>query len=221
MFDNREEAGMQLAKALAKYSSEHPVVLAIPRGGIIPGVIISRELDAEFSVLISRKLGLPNHPETAFGAIAEDKSLYLNPMVREVLTKAVIEKVISKEETEIQRRISTYRKGQAIPSLYNRTVILVDDGIATGSTVFAAIDMCKKQKAAKIVVASPVSGLSVRDKLKSKADEVVILETPEEYRAVSQAYRDFKNLSDNEILQWLEANKRPTCQTDSKKSYRN
>ena len=94
MFENRAEAGLQLAKALKSYENEHPIILAIPRGGIIPGAIIAKKLDADFSVIITRKLGLPAHPEAAFGAIAEDKSLYLNPMVQEMLSKEVIEKVI-------------------------------------------------------------------------------------------------------------------------------
>lgn len=208
MFDNRAEAGMQLAEALKNYRNDDPVVLAIPRGGIIPGVIVSRELDADFSVIITRKLGLPAHPEAAFGAIAEDKSLYLNPMVQEILSKEMIEKVIRKEEKEIKRRINQYRKGNPLPPLKDRTVILIDDGIATGSTLFVAIDLCKKQKARKIVVAAPVSGVKVYEKLKSRADDLVVLETPENYYAVSQAYRDFKNLSDKEVLQWLEKSTR-------------
>jgi len=218
MFENRAEAGLQLAKALKSYENEHPIILAIPRGGIIPGAIIAKKLDADFSVIITRKLGLPAHPEAAFGAIAEDKSLYLNPMVQEMLSKEVIEKVITKEEKEIKRRISQYRKGQALPPLRDRTVILVDDGIATGSTLFVAIDLCKKQKAAKIVVAAPVSGISVREKLIAKADEVVILESPEDYYAVSQAYRHFKNLSDNEVLQWIGNSNRLKRETDNKSS---
>lgn len=217
MFENRAEAGTQLAEALKNYRNDDPVILAIPRGGIIPGVIISRKLDADFSVIITRKLGLPAHPETAFGAIAEDNSLYLNPTVQEILSKEIIEKVIRKEEKEIKRRINQYRKGNPLPPLKDRTVILIDDGIATGSTLFVAIDLCKKQKARKIVVAAPVSGMKVYEKLKSKADDLVILETPENYYAVSQAYRDFKNLSDKEALQWIEKssalNKETNCHT--------
>ncbi|MGK7368594.1 MAG: phosphoribosyltransferase, partial [Candidatus Halalkalibacterium sp. M3_1C_030] len=157
MFGNRAEAGLQLAKALEVYRNENPLILGIPRGGIIPGVIIAQELDADFSVVITGKLGIPAHPEAAFGAIAEDKSLYLNPMVQEMLSKEVIENVIHKEEKEINRRIKQYRKRKHLPSLENRTIILVDDGIATGSTLFVAIDLCKKQKARKIVVAAPIS----------------------------------------------------------------
>lgn len=204
MFSNRIDAGEQLALALKSFQLEDPLILAIPRGGIVTGSIVARKLNADFSVIITRKLGLPAHPEAAFGAIAEDKSLYLNPSVREILSKEMIEKVIQKEEKEIKRRINLYRKGESLPPVKDRTVILVDDGIATGSTLFVAIDLCKKQKAKKIVVAAPVSGMNIRNKLKSKADEVVILEIPENYYAVSQAYRDFKNISDNEALRWIE-----------------
>lgn len=204
MFDNRTQAGLQLAEALKEYKKEHPVILAIPRGGIVPGVIVARQLEAEFSVVITRKLGLPTHPESAFGALAEDKSLYLNPMVREVLTKKMIEKVIKKEEKEIKRRIQIYRKGDPLPPLKDRTVILIDDGIATGSTVLVAIELCKKQQAGKIIVAAPVSGSRVVETLEAKADEVIILEIPDSYYAVSQAYRNFKNLNDDEALSWIE-----------------
>ncbi|MDX1585613.1 MAG: phosphoribosyltransferase family protein [Balneolaceae bacterium] len=204
MFENRQDAGRQLAEALKRYRDDNPVILAIPRGGIIPGVIAALKLEAEFSVIITRKLGLPSHPESAFGALAEDKSLYLDPMVREVLSKELIEKVIVREEKEIRRRIQLYRNGDPLPVLTGRTVILVDDGIVTGSTVMVAIELCKKQKAKKIVVAAPVSGKPILEKLKTKADEVVILDVPEEYYAVSQAYRKFSNLSDNEVLRWLQ-----------------
>lgn len=204
MFDNRTKAGLMLAEALLKYKDEHPIVLAIPRGGIVPGVIAARQLNAEFSVVISRKLGLPTHPESAFGALAEDKSLYLNPNVREVLTKEMIEKVITKEEKEIKRRIQKYREGNPLPPLKDRTVILIDDGIATGATILVAIELCRKKQAGKIVVAAPVAGRRVLNTLQTKADEVAILELPEEYYAVSQAYRNFKNLSDEEALDWIE-----------------
>lgn len=209
MFANRTDAGKHLAEALKKYRTENPLILAIPRGGVVTGSIVAHELDADFSIIITRKLGLPSHPEMAFGAIAEDKSLYLNPSVREMLSKEVIEDVIRKEEKEITRRINQYRKGKPLPPLKDRNVILVDDGIATGSTLFVAIDLCKKQKAGKIIVAAPVSGKMVYDKLKTKADDVVILEIPEDYYAVSQVYRDFKNLSDKEAIRWIE--KAPAC----------
>lgn len=192
MFANRTDAGEHLAEALKKYRKENPLILAIPRGGVVTGSIVACKLSVDFSVIITRKLGLPSNPETAFGAIAEDKSLYLDSSVRELLSKKIIEKVIQKEEKEIKRRIKQYRKGEPLPTLKDRTVILVDDGIATGSTLFVAIDLCKKQKAKKVVVAAPVSGMMVRDKLKSKADDTIILEVPEEYQAVSQTYKDFK-----------------------------
>lgn len=213
MFENRSEAGLKLAEALKKYRKDNPIVLAIPRGGIIPGVIVSRELNAEFSLVITRKLGLPTHPEAAFGAIAEDKSLYLNPMVQEILSKEMIEKVIRKEEKEIKRRVNQYRKGNPLPPLKDRTIILIDDGIATGSTLFVTIDLCKKQRAGKIIVAAPVSGMKVYEKLKSKTDDLVVLEIQENFNAVSQAYRDFKNLSDKEALQWLNKSIRQNTST--------
>lgn len=203
MFQNREDAGNKLGIALKEFKLDKPLVLGIPRGGVEVGFYVALELDCDFDVIMVRKLGHPQQPEAAFGALAEDGSLYLDPWSNKYLTKETIEKVISREEKEIKRRIDTYRKGKALPKFNDRVVILIDDGIATGSTIFAAIDMCRKREPRQIVVAAPVSGHSHLQKLAAKVDEVVILDKREQFFAVSQGYVDFVNLSDEEVMHFM------------------
>ncbi|MFH5884107.1 phosphoribosyltransferase [Halalkalibaculum sp. DA3122] len=203
MFENRKEAGIELGKALKKYKSARPVVLAIPRGGVEVGYYVARALECDFDVIITRKLGYPQQPEAAFGALAEDGSLYLDPWSNQYLTRDIITNVQAKENKEIQRRILKYRNGKELPSLRNRVVILVDDGIATGATIFAALRMCRKHQSKKIVIAAPVSGLTRLTALEAEADEVVILDKYQYLAAVSQGYRNFTNLSDEAVQRYL------------------
>lgn len=214
MFKNRKDAALQLGEALWMYRREQPLVLAIPRGGVETGYYVARALGCDFSVVITRKLGHPYQPELAVGALAEDKSLYLNPTIQRKVSKAMIEKAIEREDKEIKRRIALYRKGKALPPISKRTVILVDDGIATGATLLAALQLCRKRQAAKIVVAAPVSSLGMLKKLQQVADAVVILETPIDYVAVSQIYEEFRNLTDEEVLSFLQAH----CGNDEHKT---
>ena len=204
VFKDRKDAGKQLAKSLHAYQYDSPLILAIPRGGVEVAFYVAKELASDFTVLITRKLGYPRQPELAFGAIAEDKSLYLNPAIRQKLTREIIEAAIKKEQKEIKRRITRYRKGKPLPNIKGRTVIIVDDGIATGSTLFAAIELCKKQGAAEIIIAAPVASTTMEKKLHSQVDDVIILETPVDYHAVSQAYQTFSNLSDSEVISLLD-----------------
>jgi predicted phosphoribosyltransferase len=204
MFTDRKDAALILAKALEKYKDKNAVVLGIPRGGAETAYYVALHLNAEFSLLVSRKLGHPANPEYAFGAIAEDGSIYLSPSARQELSEEAINTVVDEQKKEIERRIKILRKGKPLPVLKGRTVILVDDGIATGATIFAAIEMCKNRNAGKIIVAAPVSGYEMEDKLAGKADEVIILEKPEDYYAVSQAYQSFYNLSDDDALGFMQ-----------------
>jgi len=204
MFLNREDAGNKLAKALKEYKPKHPLVLGIPRGGVEVGYHVAIELNSDFDIIVIRKLGHPQQPEAAFGALAEDGSLYLDPWSKKYLTKEMIENVIAREKKEIRRRIKTYRAGEKLPDFKGRTIILVDDGIATGSTVFAAINMCRNLNPRKLIVAAPVSARSQVSKLAVKADEVVVLDKKINLMAVSQAYKNFANLSDNEVTHFMD-----------------
>lgn len=204
MFRNRENAANKLGIALEKFLEHKPLVLGIPRGGIEIGYHVARHLNCDFNAIIVRKLGYPQQPEAAFGTLAEDGSLYFDPWSNKYLTKEIIEKVIKREKKEIKRRVDAYRNGKELPDLEHRVVILVDDGIATGATVFAAINMCRNKKAKEIVVAVPVSGVHQITKLQALADEVIILEVNDHFFAVSQGYQEFVNLSDREVTHLMD-----------------
>ncbi|PWN06546.1 phosphoribosyltransferase [Rhodohalobacter mucosus] len=204
MFLNRMEAGERLAQELLDYRKTNPIVVAIPRGGVETGFRVAEILNCELAIAVSRKLGYLNNPEAAFGAMAEDGSLYMNPRASGRLSKEEIEKVMEKEKKEIHRRIRKYRKNRPFPDLKNRTVIVVDDGIATGSTLMATLEMCKKKEPDTLIVAAPVCGSDMKSTLKKHADDVVILEVPDEYYAVSQVYRDFSPVTDKEVRKWVE-----------------
>jgi putative phosphoribosyl transferase len=204
MFANREDAALQLGKALEKYKNKEVIVLGIPRGGAETAYYVAKYLNAGLSLLIVRKLGHPYNPEYAFGAIAEDGSVYYTPSGKVGISQEMMDEIEEEQQQEIERRKQTLRKGQPLPDIKNKIVIITDDGIATGATIFAAIKMCKKRKAAKIVVAAPVAAESKEKELLQDADEVVILETPDRFYAVSQAYESFYNLTDNEALEFME-----------------
>lgn len=204
MFRDRKDAALQLARALEKYKGKETVVLGIPRGGAETAYYVAKHLKATLSMLVSRKLGHPANPEYAVGAMAEDGSIYLSKAGRNEVSEEALEQIIAKQKTEIERRIQRLRHGEPLPPLKGKTVILVDDGIATGATIYAAISMCRNQEVGKLVIAAPVSGQEKVAELKALVDDVVILETPESYFAVSQAYESFYNLTDEEALGFMD-----------------
>ncbi|BDY11854.1 phosphoribosyltransferase [Hydrogenimonas cancrithermarum] len=201
VFRDRQDAGRHLARALLHYKAEHPLVLAIPRGGTEVGFEVAKALNADFDILIARKLPFPDNPESGFGALAEDGSLYLIPAYAKMLDPVLIESIIARQQEEIRRRIVRLRGGRSITPLAGRTVILVDDGIAMGSTMHAAIAFSKHQHAAKIVVAAPVGSPSIKEELEQIVDDVVILSTPPYFRAVADAYENWYDVSDEEVLE--------------------
>ena len=202
MFKDRKDAAENLAKSLKKYSHEDVLVLGIPRGGVETAYYVAKKLKSEMSVVITRKLGFPGNPEAAFGAVAEDGSIYISEAGKG-LSQQTINSVLEQQKHEISRRVQKFRNGKPLPEMKGRTVIITDDGIATGATIFATIELCKKRKAAKIVVAAPVGGSEMEDILNSWVDDVVILEKPLFYRSVSQGYLDFQNLSDEDTVAFL------------------
>jgi putative phosphoribosyl transferase len=204
MFKNRQEAGKYLAVELEHYKGQRPVVLAIPRGGVVPAFEIAGHLGGELSVVITRKLGFLKQPEAAFGAVAEDGSLWFNPDGRQRLSRQEIQVVLEREEKEIARRVAVYRNGEPLPSLKGRTVIIADDGIATGATLLAAVELCKRKHPDTLVVAAAVCGSKMFRTLLTKVDDVVILEVPEPFYAVSQVYEEFEGVSDEEVISYLE-----------------
>jgi len=201
MFENRKDAGEKLARALQKYKDEGVLVLAIPKGGVEVGYQVAKYLNSDFFIIISRKLPYPDNPEAGFGAIAEDGSTFIIDYAARGLSPDTIARIIKEQNQEIKRRIKTLRDGKPLPDIEGRTIILVDDGIAMGSTMRAAISLCKNKKAKRIVVASPVAGRSTIAELAEIVDDVVILEKPAFFQAVAQVYANWYDVSDQEVIQ--------------------
>jgi predicted phosphoribosyltransferase len=202
MFENRRDAGRQLAEKLKKYHGQDVLVLAIPRGGVPVGVEVAKTLEAEFSILIARKLPFPYNPEAGFGAIAEDGSIAVMRGASRNLSDAMIETIINNQHQEVERRIKILRGGQPLPIINKRTVILVDDGIAMGSTMRASIKLCENKHAETIIVAAPVASPEVAHSLNQidSVSEAVILVKPKFFKAVAQVYDEWYDVPDHEVL---------------------
>jgi predicted phosphoribosyltransferase len=204
MFADRKDAGQKLARALENYREQKPLVLAIPKGGVEVGYEVAKHLGCEFSILIARKLPFPDNPEAGFGAVAEDGSTFINNYAARGLSQHTIDRILKQQRREIKRRIAALRKGRPLPQIADRTVILIDDGIAMGSTMRAGISLCKNKKAGKIVVASPVAGPSTAAELARIVDDVVVLEKPAFFQAVAQAYANWYDVCDEEVIRILQ-----------------
>jgi putative phosphoribosyl transferase len=204
MFEDRKDAGKKLAKRLAKYKGKNVLVLGIPRGGVEVAYEVAEFLDAELSILVSRKLPFPFNPEAGFGAITEDGSTIIQDGAYSWLSREEIEKIIREQKQEIARRIRTLRKSKPLPGIKGRIVILVDDGLAMGSTMKASIRLCKNKEADKIIVAVPVSGESVGREIEGMVDEIVVLEIPRFFQAVAQVYANWYDVQDSEVIEILD-----------------
>jgi putative phosphoribosyl transferase len=199
-FKDRTEAGLKLAEALEKYRGRRTLVLAIPRGGVEVAYQVATALEGDLSILISRKLPYPNNPEAGFGAVAEDGSRVVSETVQYELDEAEITAIIRAQEAEIRRRIKVLRQDRPLPEIKGRTVILVDDGLAMGSTMKAAVALCRKRRAKRIVVAVPAAGEWAAREVGKLADETVILAKPVPFFAVAQAYEKWYDVPDREVL---------------------
>ncbi|MGA7794121.1 MAG: phosphoribosyltransferase [Candidatus Acidiferrales bacterium] len=207
IFANRTEAGKELALRLRKYANRDDViVLGAPRGGVPVAFEVATELRAPLDVFVLRKLGVPGREELAFGAIASGGVRILNRDIVEGLgiTGLDIERVTRVEKQELERRERAYRGGKAPLDASGLTVILVDDGIATGSTMKAAIRALRQMKPARIVTAVPVAPPSTCSQLQFEADELVCLEMPQPFHGVGQFYSDFSQVSDEEVKELLD-----------------
>jgi predicted phosphoribosyltransferase len=201
MFRDRKDAGQRLAQALTKYKDQDALVLAIPRGGVEVGYEVAKYLNADFALLVSRKLPYPHNPEAGFGAIAEDGSTFIYRDAARQLSPRAIEAIIERQKQETERRVAVLREGKRLPEIAGRTVILVDDGIAMGSTMRVSIMLCQQQGAGKIVVAVPVSGQRVAAEIEEMVNEMVALEQPRFFRAVAQVYENWYDVSDREVIE--------------------
>jgi len=205
-FDDRRAAGRALVGLLQRYTERHDVlVLALPRGGVPVAVEVARALGAPLDLFLVRKLGTPGHRELAMGAIASGGVRVLNDdVVRWYgMTAADIETVAREEQRELERREAAYRGGRAPVPVEGRTVILIDDGLATGSTMRAAVQAVRLRNPARVVVAVPVGAPQTCEELSASADEVVCARMPEAFAAVGQWYVDFDQTSDEEVRQLL------------------
>ena len=206
-FANRREAGAELASKLRQYAGQHDVVvLALPRGGVPVAFEVAEALEAPLDIFLVRKLGLPGHPELAMGAIASGGVRVLNDdVVRWYgIPARAIEAVAREEQAELERRDREYRRGQPLVDLRGRTVILVDDGLATGSTMKAAVQAVRQHGPARVVVAVPVGAQASCEEFADLTEETVCARTPELFSAVGQWYRDFSQTTDEEVRELLE-----------------
>lgn len=206
-FRNRVEAGQLLAKRLTKYANRpEMLVLALPRGGVPVGYELAQALNAPLDVFVVRKLGVPGHEELAMGAIATGGVRVLNDNVVESLKipDDVIDAVSAREQRELERRERAYRDDRPAAEVEGRTVILVDDGIATGSTMRAAVKALRQLEAGHIVVATPTAALSTVREMRPDVDEFVAVMTPADFAGVGQWYEDFSQTTDEEVRELLE-----------------
>lgn len=215
VFHDRADAGRALARALSAYANRPDVVvLALPRGGVPVGFEVARALDAPLDVFLVRKLGVPGQEELAMGAIASGHVRVLNDTVVRMLkiSREAIDAVAAREQRELERREREYRDGRPPASVAGRTAILVDDGLATGSSMRAAVQALRQKGPHEIVVAVPVAAAETCEALRREVDDVVCAWTPEPFDAVGLWYDDFSQTSDAEVRELLErANAHPAA----------
>src|SRR5690349_18933813 len=205
-FKDRADAGRQLATKLSKYAGRHDVIiLALPRGGVPVAAEVARALNAPFDVFLVRKLGVPGHSELAMGAIAEGGVEVLSDhLIRDLgIPDAAVQQVATRERLELDRRDVLYRQGRDRPQVRGRTAIVVDDGLATGASMQAAVLALRRLEPARIVVAVPVGAMETCERLRHDADEVVCAATPEPFQAVGLWYQRFDQTTDDEVRQLL------------------
>ena len=207
LFRNRTHAGRKLARALIRYKSLHPIVLALPRGGVLVAAEVAAALDAPLDLVLVSKIGVPNQPELAMGAVTDGEQ----PMVvrnSEIIESCGISEhefdaVANEELAEIERRRRRYIGDRAGAKVMGQVAIIIDDGIATGATTLAAIQAVRSRKPKELVLAVPVAPLDTVKKLHSEVDAIVCLDTPEELDAIGYFYHDFHQVGDEEVIATL------------------
>jgi len=206
LFKNRKEAGIKLAEALEKYQDEDVIVLALPRGGVVLGAEIANKLRAPLDILLTKKIGHPMNSEYAICAITEDGDPICNAAEVKKLDPEWLPMEIKKVRSEIKRRREMFLGGKALYPVEGKTVIIADDGIATGLTMMAAIEEIKKRNPKKLVIAIPVTPYDTSQKLMSMVDELVSLDIDPNYRgAVGAYYEDFRQVEDSEVISILKS----------------
>ena len=205
-FKDRQQAGKLLAKKLQKYKGKDTIILAIPRGGLVIGFELAKALNAPLDILVTKKIGYPGDPEYAIGAVGPNDTVIVTE--REGIEKSYIDEQVKKITAAIHEKYKKYKGKVEIPQLKGKTVIIADDGIATGSTMVISIEIVKQQKPKKVVIAIPVGPPETIDKLNKQVDEVICLEQPEVFFAIGEFYEYFPQVEDEEAIKYLkEANK--------------
>jgi len=205
LFKDRLEAGERLAELLNDLKDEKCAVIAIPRGGVAVGYAVAIRLRAPLEVTVPRKIGAPGDPELAVGAVAEDGTIYVEESIAGVIGVGEdwIRIEAERELEEVKRRIEVYRGGKPLPKLNEYVVLIVDDGVATGATVIATARFLKKLGSKRIIIAVPVAPPEILPKLSREVDDVRCVDTPTPFFAIGQFYRNFSQLSDSEVLEYL------------------
>jgi putative phosphoribosyl transferase len=202
-FADRREAGGVLAERLEHLRTENPVILGLPRGGVPVAAEVATRLGAPLDVIVVRKLGMPDQPELAVGAIGEEGTRVVNRQVMAMADADAVERVEAAERAELERRLNEWRSGRPGVPLENRTVVIVDDGIATGATATVAAQVARLRGAKKVVIAVPVAPPDALRQLATVADEVVATQTPAMFGAVGQFYEDFSPTTNEEVTRLL------------------
>ena len=206
-YADRETAGQDLAQHLLHLRGQDVVVLGLPRGGVPVAAEIARELDVPLDIIVVRKLGLPGQPEVAMGAIGEEDVRVLNVRIAEMVGARAVQQVEDYERAELESRVLMWRAGRPPCQLDGRTVVIADDGVATGATAAAACDVARARGAARVVFAAPVAADDSARALAARADEVVIPLIPADFYAVGQWYKDFSPTTDAEVTGLLAAHR--------------
>jgi len=206
-FADRREAAIQLSERLSEYRARLPVILGIPRGGIVIADIISNELQADMDVVLTRKLGAPGNPELAIGAVSEHGEILIDHRIARSVgaDENYIEREKDRQLAEIQRRRERYRSALPKVPLQGRTAIIVDDGVATGATMRASLWAARAEGATEVVVAVPVGAPDAIEMLRDEADQIVCLLVPEYLYAIGQFFLDFRQIDDQEVMDILQA----------------
>ena len=209
IFQDREEAGLLLAERLQAYRADPAtIVVALPRGGVIVGYAISQALRVPLEVFLSRKLGAPDNPEYAIGAVTETGSIYWNPEALRIMggfstASPYFNEMVQAQREEIKRRQELYRNGRPLPDLKDRTVLLVDDGVATGATFLAAVEALRGLHVRRLVAAIPLGPKETLREITAAVDALVVLSVPEPFAAVGNHYANFQQISDEEVVRCL------------------